>query len=64
MDSSNNFKYYSNEELYIHEIKDMSIIQKYKADPLMATGLYYSLFSLISLVLISASTNLIETSLD
>jgi len=36
---------------------------KYKADPLTATGLYYSLFSLISFVFISASINLTATSL-
>lgn len=36
---------------------------KYKAEPLIATARYYSLFSLISLVLISASINLAATSL-
>lgn len=36
---------------------------KYNADPLIATGLYYSLFSLISLDLTSASVNEAATSL-
>lgn len=35
---------------------------KYNAEPLIATGLYYSLLSLISFVLTSASVNLSETS--
>lgn len=36
---------------------------KYKAEPLIATGLYYSLFSLISLDFTSASVNEAATSL-
>lgn len=63
IEPSNNFKNYSREELYIQSILAISMMQKYNADPLMATGLYYSLFSLISLVFISASTNLTATSL-
>lgn len=50
------------ELLYIQLTPATSIIVKYKAEPLIATGLYYSLLSLISLVFISASINLAATS--
>jgi hypothetical protein len=63
IESINNFKNCSREELYIPLIKVISIIVKYKEDPLIATGLYCSLFSLISLVLMSASASLTVTSL-
>lgn len=63
IESLNNFKNYSNDELYIQFINETSKIVKYKAEPLIATGLYYSLFSLISLVFTSASNNFTETSL-
>jgi len=59
----NNYKNYPKEELYIQLISATSMIVKYKEEPLIATGLYYSLFSLISLVLISASISLAATSL-
>lgn len=63
IESLNNFKNYSKDELYIQFINETSKIVKYKAEPLIATGLYYSLFSLISLVFTSASNNFTETSL-
>ena len=62
IDSLNNFKNYSSDELYIQLIKETSRMVKYRAEPLIATGLYYSLFSLISFDLTSASANLTETS--
>jgi hypothetical protein len=48
--------------LYIHDINYNSIIQKYNADPLIATALYYSLFSFIYFVFYSASINFTATS--
>jgi len=62
IDSLKSFKNYSSDELYIQLTKDTSNIVKYRAEPLTATGLYYSLFSLISLVLTSASMSLLATS--
>jgi hypothetical protein len=62
MDWLKSIKNYSSDELYIQLTKATSRIVKYSADPLTATGLYYSLFSLISLVLTSASTNFTATS--
>lgn len=61
--SLNNCKNCPKEELYIQFTSATSMIVKYKEEPLIATGLYCSLFSLISLVLISASCNLAATSL-
>lgn len=63
IESLNNARNYSNDELYIQFTNATSNIVKYNADPRTATGLYYSLFSLISLDLTSASYNLIATSL-
>lgn len=63
IESLNNLRNYSNEELYIQLTRETSKIVKYNAEPLIATGLYYSLFSLISLVLTSASNNFTLTSL-
>jgi hypothetical protein len=63
MESLKSFKNYPKEELYIQLISATSIIVKYKADPRIATGLYYSLFSLISTVFMSESANFTATSL-
>lgn len=51
-DQLNNYKNCSSEELYIQLTKNSSIRVKYNAEPLIATGLYCYLFSLIYLVLI------------
>lgn len=63
MDYMNSIKNYSRDELYIQLTLATSKMVKYSDDPRMATGLYYSLFSLISFVFISASANLTATSL-
>lgn len=63
IDCMNRVKNYSRDELYIQFTFATSRMVKYSADPLIATGLYYSLFSLISFVFTSASANLTATSL-
>jgi len=62
IESIYNFKNCSKEELYIQFTKESSIMVKYNVEPLMATGLYCSLFSLISLDFTSDSSSLIATS--
>src|SRR3569833_2713045 len=64
IDQSNSPKNYCNEVLYIQLTRIISTTQKYSTDPLEATFLNCSLFSLISILFSLASFSFSLTSLD